>query len=222
VTGVVAIDGPAGSGKSTVARSVAARLGLDVLDTGAMYRAVTLLALDRALDLDDGDTIARVAATVPLVVGEPPGTVRLAETDVSAEIRTPRVSAAVSQVSSHPAVRQLLRAAQREWAARHGGGVVEGRDIGTVVFPDAAVKVFLTASDAERAARRHRDEDAAARPTALDAVQEAVSRRDQLDHRTTPLVPTEGSLVIDTTDRSVEEVTDEIVAAFTAATGASR
>jgi cytidylate kinase len=90
------------------------------------------------------------------------------------------------------------------------------------VFPDAAVKVFLTASDDERAARRHRDEDAAARPTALDAVQEAVSRRDQLDNRTTPLVPTEGSLVIDTTDRSVDEVTDEIVAAFTAATGASR
>jgi CMP/dCMP kinase len=222
VTRVVAIDGPAGSGKSTVARSVAARLGFDVLDTGAMYRAVTLLALDRALDLDDGATIARVAATVPLVVDEPPGTVLLAGTDVSDEIRTPRVSAAVSQVSSHPPVRQLLRAAQRDWAARHGGGVVEGRDIGTVVFPDAAVKVFLTASDDERAARRHRDEDAAARPTALDAVQEAVSRRDQLDNRTTPLVPTEGSLVIDTTDRSVDEVTDEIVAAFTAATGASR
>ena len=219
---VVAIDGPAGSGKSTVARAVAARLGLEVLDTGAMYRAVTLLALDEELDLADGDAIARAAAHVELVVGEPAGTVRLGGRDVSTEIRTPRVSAAVSQVSAHPRVRSLLRAAQRAWAERHHGGVMEGRDIGTIVFPDAAVKVFLTASEDVRAARRHRDEDAASRTTALGEVQEAVNRRDRLDNATTPLVPTEGSLVIDTSDRSVDDVAEEVAAAFSAATGVPR
>src|SRR5919106_4987036 len=184
---VVAIDGPAGSGKTTVARGVADALGLEVLDTGAMYRAVTLLALERALDLRDGDTIARAAETTELELGDPPGSIRLDGRDVSREIRGPAVSAGVSAVSAHPAVRMLLRARQRAWAEERGGGVVEGRDIGTVVFTDAPVKVFLTASDDERARRRQRDEEAAQRPVELAEVRNAVDRRDALDSRTTPL-----------------------------------
>jgi cytidylate kinase len=217
---VVAIDGPAGSGKTTVARGVADALGLEVLDTGAMYRAVTLLALERALDLRDGDTIARAAETMELELGDPPGSVRLDGRDVSAEIRGPAVSAGVSTVSAHPAVRTLLRGQQRKWAEDRGGGVVEGRDIGTVVFRDAPVKVFLTASDDERARRRHRDEEAAARPADIDAVRDAVGRRDALDHQTTPLEPAPDAVVIDTTGRGVDAVVKEIVERFESSLGA--
>jgi cytidylate kinase len=208
---VVAIDGPAGSGKSTVARGVADALGLEVLDTGAMYRAVTLLALEAGFDLGDGDAIARSAERTVLELGHPPGSVRLDGRDISREIRGPAVSAAVSEVSSHPAVRALLRRRQREWAEERGGGVVEGRDIGTVVFTDAPLKVFLTASDEERARRRHRDEHAADRPADLETIRDAVDRRDALDHRTTPLAPAVDAIVIDTTGRAVDDVVDEIV-----------
>jgi cytidylate kinase len=208
---VVAIDGPAGSGKSTVARGVADALGFAVLDTGAMYRAVTLLALERRFDLGDGESIAQAAEGALLELGDPPGSVRLDGRDISGEIRGPAVSAAVSQVSSHPAVRALLRRRQREWAVQRGGGVVEGRDIGTVVFTDAPLKIFLTASEEERARRRHRDEHAAARPADLETVRDAVDRRDSLDHRTTPLAPAPDANVIDTTGRSVEDVVEEVV-----------
>jgi cytidylate kinase len=217
---VVAIDGPAGSGKTTVARGVADALDLEVLDTGAMYRAVTLLALERALDLRDGDTIARAAEATELDLGDPPGSVRLDGRDVSGEIRGPAVSAGVSTVSAHPAVRALLRGRQRRWAEERGGGVVEGRDIGTVVFRNAPVKVFLTASDDERARRRHRDEEAAARPADIDAVRDAVGRRDALDHQTTPLEPAPDAVVIDTTGREVDDVVKEIVERFASSLGA--
>lgn len=219
---VVAIDGPAGSGKSTVARGVADALGLEVLDTGAMYRAVTLLAMERGLDLEDGDAIARAAEETALDLGSPPGSVRLEGRDVTKEIRAPEVSAAVSAVSAHPPVRALLRARQRAWAEERGGGAVEGRDIGTVVFTDAPLKVFLTASDDERARRRHRDEEAAERPSELEAIRDAVGRRDTLDHKTTPLEPAPDAVVIDTTGRAVGEVVDEIVARFESAVGAER
>jgi cytidylate kinase len=208
---VVAIDGPAGSGKSTVARGVADAVGLEVLDTGAMYRAVTLLALENGFELDDGETIARAAEHAALDLGDPPGSVRLDGRDITGEIRSPGVSAGVSQVSSHLAVRALLRRRQREWAERRGGGVVEGRDIGTVVFTDAPLKIFLTASDDERARRRQRDEHAAARPADLEAVRDAVDRRDALDHRTTPLTPADDAVVIDTTGRTIDDVVDEVV-----------
>jgi CMP/dCMP kinase len=214
---VVAIDGPAGSGKSTVARGVSSALGLEVLDTGAMYRAVTLLAIERGLDLGDGEAIARAAEQAVLELGGPPGSVLLDGRDVSREIRGPAVSAGVSEVSAHPPVRALLRARQREWAEQRGGGVVEGRDIGTVVFTDAALKVFLTAGEEERARRRHRDEEAAARPADLEVVRDAVDRRDALDNRTTPLAPAPDAVVIDTTDRAVTDVVDEIVERFKAA-----
>jgi cytidylate kinase len=218
---VVAIDGPAGSGKSTVARGVADALGLEVLDTGAMYRAVALLAMERGLDIADGDAIARAADDAILEVGSPPGNVRLDGRDVSTDIRSPEVSAAVSAVSAHPPVRALLRARQRAWAEERGGGVVEGRDIGTVVFADAPLKVFLTASDDERARRRHREE-AARRPAELNAIRDAVGRRDTLDHKTTPLEPARDAIVIDTTDRAVDDVVDEIVARYQSAREAER
>lgn len=218
---VVAIDGPAGSGKSTVARGVADALGLEVLDTGAMYRAVTLLAIEGGFDLGDGEAIARAAERAILELGDPPGSVRLDGRDVSREIRGPAVSAGVSQVSSHPPVRALLRRRQREWAEQRGGGAVEGRDIGTVVFTDAPLKVFLTANEEERARRRHRDEHAAARPADLEAVRDAVDRRDALDHRTTPLTPAPDAVVIDTTGRTVDDVVDEIVDRWHAAVATS-
>jgi cytidylate kinase len=217
---VVAIDGPAGSGKSTVARGVADALGLEVLDTGAMYRAVTLLAMERGLDLEDSEAIARAAEQATMEVGSPPGSVRLDGRDVSKEIRGPAVSAGVSAVSAHAPVRALLRARQREWANERGGGVVEGRDIGTVVFTDAPVKVFLTASDDERARRRRLDEEAAERPAELGAVRDAVGRRDTLDNKTTPLEPASDAVVIDTTGREVGDVVKEIVARYETAVGA--
>jgi len=219
---VVAIDGPAGSGKSTVARGVADALGLEVLDTGAMYRVVTLLAMERGLDLTDGDAIAAAAEQAVMEVGSPAGSVRLDGRDVSREIRGPAVSGGVSAVSAHPPVRALLRARQREWAKERGGGVVEGRDIGTVVFTDAPLKVFLTASDEERARRRHRDEEAAERPAELDAVRDAVGRRDTLDNKTAPLEPAADAIVIDTTGREVGDVVDEIVARYESAMGVER
>jgi CMP/dCMP kinase len=219
---VVAIDGPAGSGKTTVARGVADALGLDVLDTGAMYRAVTLLALERGLDLREGEAIARVAEQTTLELGEPPGSVRLDGRDVTREIRGPAVSAGVSAVSAHPEVRSLLRTRQREWAAERGGGVVEGRDIGTVVLADAPLKVFLTASDDERARRRLRDERAAERQADLTDVRDAVDLRDALDNQTTPLEPAPDAVVIDTTGRDVDDVVSEIVQRFESAVGADR
>jgi cytidylate kinase len=219
---VVAIDGPAGSGKTTVSRGVGDALGLEVLDTGAMYRAVTLLALERGLDPRDGESIVRAVEAADVQLGDPPGSVRLDGRDVSRKIRGPAVSADVSTVSAHPAVRKLLRARQRAWAEERGGGVVEGRDIGTVVFTDAPVKVFLTASEDERARRRQRDEEAARRPANLDAVRDAVDLRDALDNRTTPLEPAPDAVVIDTRGREVDDVVKEVVERYEAVLGTGR
>jgi len=224
VTRVIAIDGPSGSGKSTVARGVAVRLGLEVLDTGAMYRAVTLAALERRVDLHDGVACEMVAKAAEIVVD---GTVQLDGRDVSAAIRGPEVTAAVSTVSAHPGVRAVLVARQREWVETHGGGVVEGRDIGTVVFPEAPVKVFLTASEGTRAVRRARDEADAARDITIDDVAADLARRDALDSNraTSPLAIADDALVVDNTTRGVDDVVDEIVQraadAFAAAGDAS-
>jgi CMP/dCMP kinase len=216
---VVAIDGPSGSGKSTVSRGVARVLGLEVLDTGAMYRAVTLAALHAGVSLGDEDACAKVATHAKVSVER--GVTVLDGDDVSDEIRGPEVTAAVSLVSAHPAVRRVLVDRQRAWVGAHDGGVVEGRDIGTVVFPHAPVKVFLTASDEERARRRHRDEAAAARDVEVEAVREALQRRDHIDSSRTasPLRAADDAIVIDTTGRDVDEVVDEIVARFRATTG---
>ena len=197
---VVAIDGPVGSGKSTVARAVAARLGLDHLETGAMYRAVAFAVLRRGVEPTAEDPVlGEVARQVRMELGD-----RLVVdgVDVTDELRTPEVGRAVSVVAADPAVRAELVRRQRQWVADRGGAVVEGRDIGSVVFPDATLRVYLTASDEERARRRGGDE------TAAD-----VARRDRLDssRAASPLVVPEGAVVIDTTDRSVADVVDEIV-----------
>jgi len=207
---VIAIDGPSGSGKTTVARLVAARLGLEVLDTGAMYRAVTLAALLRGGDLHDARACEAAAVDSDIVVD---GIVLLDGRDVTAEIRGPEVTAAVSTVSAHPGVRAVLVDRQREWVENHGGGVVEGRDIGTVVFPEAPVKVFLTASDGARAARRARDEADASRDTNVDAVAADLARRDELDstRAVSPLVAAADAIVVDNTTRDVDDVVNEIV-----------
>jgi cytidylate kinase len=217
---VVAIDGPSGAGKSTVAQAVAAELGLAVLDTGAMYRAVTLAVLDAGVDSTDGAACAAVAERCHL---DPRGAVTLLDgRDVSAAIRSAAVTDAVSGVSAHPAVRTVLVEQQRAWLATHGSGVVEGRDIGTVVFPDAAVKVFLTASETERA-RRRRDEAGPDERPSIDEVRADLDRRDRFDssRAVSPLHPAPDALRIDTTDRTVDDVVRDVVECFRARTAAS-
>jgi cytidylate kinase len=213
---IVAIDGPSGSGKSTVARGVAARLSLEVLDTGAMYRAVTLRMLELGADPADAATSTRVAREMQLEIGT---RTKLDGNDVSDAIRGPEVTAKVSTVAAHPGVREVLVGRQRAWVSEHAGGVVEGRDIGTVVFPDARLKVFLTASEEERARRRQRDEHAADRAVEVDSVHADLARRDALDsnRRISPLQTAPDAFVVDTTGRGVDDVVGEIVARFEAA-----
>ncbi len=193
-----------------------------MLDTGAMYRAVTLAALEHKTTLDDAAACATVArASVVTVDG---GATLLDGRDVSREIRGPDVTGAVSIVSAHPEVREILVARQRDWVAQHGGGVVEGRDIGSVVFPDATVKVFLVASEEERARRRRRDEAAAARAVAVEDVQAALDRRDKLDssRAVSPLRAADDAIVIDTTGLDVGTVVADIVARARSRTAEAR
>lgn len=203
---VIAIDGPAGSGKSTVARQLAKRLGLGYLDTGAMYRAVTFAALRRGLEPDDGSAVANLAETVDLEVSD--GLVQVDGVDASIEIRGPEVSRAVSIVAANPGVRRELVRRQREWVRSRGGGVLEGRDIGSVVFPDALLKVYLTARPEVRAERR------AAEVTGLDyeTVAADMARRDALDQgrSDSPLHQAGDALEVDTSDLSVEEIVEEL------------
>jgi cytidylate kinase len=209
---VIAIDGPGGSGKSTVARALALRLGLPRLDTGAMYRAVALLALRNGVDTGDESTLAALAREMDLTVGE---SVLLDGEDISQAIRTPEIDAAVSYVARQPRVREELVARQRAWAQLHGGGVVEGRDITTVVFPDADLKVFLTASEGERARRRagERNVGDGSESDVIAATRRAIARRDELDSSRTisPLTRSEEAVEIDSTGLSVEAVIDLIV-----------
>jgi len=215
---VVAIDGPAGSGKSTVARAVADALGLPVLDTGAMYRAVTWAVLDAGVDPDDGEAVIAVAEGLDLDVGPP---VLVGGRDVNDAIRSAEVTAAVSTVAAVPEVRVRLVAAQREWIGVHGGGVVEGRDIGTVVAPDAVLKVYLVASEEERARRRQRQDDVAEAPGAgdLGATREAIRRRDAIDsgRAASPLAVASDAVVLDTTGLSVDGVVAEVLGRYRAA-----
>jgi CMP/dCMP kinase len=196
---VVAIDGPAGSGKSTLSRALAARLGLQRLDTGAMYRSVAWAVLARGIDPGDTDAVADVARTLPIEVGD---RVTADGTDVTEAIRGPDVSAAVSAVAANPAVRSVMVERQRQWVRAHGGGVVEGRDIGSVVLPDADLKLYLDASPEVRAARR--SEEGA----------EAVARRDRLDstRAASPLGRAPDARVIDTGAHSVEEIVEQVLA----------
>ena len=201
---VVAIDGPAGAGKSTLARSLAETEGLAYVNTGAMYRAVAREALRRGVDVRDAPALAEVARAVRfhlghgkppslLVEGRPPGD----------DLVAPEVEAVVSEVARHPEVRAVLRVTQRRLGA--SGAVVEGRDIGTVVFPDADVKVFLRAEPSERVARRQ-----AERGSEDPALARALDRRDRLDEVTNPFIPAPEATAVDTTGRRPEEVLDQV------------
>lgn len=208
---VVAIDGPAGAGKSTLAAALADRLGLDRLDTGAMYRAVAYSALRKGLDPADEEAVARLARGMVLEVAE---RVIVNGDDATAAIRTPEVDAAVSVVAANPEVRKELVGRQRRWVGERGGGVVEGRDIGAVVLPDADLKVYLTASSHERARRR-----AMQRGTDdVSSVVKAIKRRDELDstRASSPLrgpeVAASDAILIDSTDRDVDSVLEEVLA----------
>ena len=196
---LIAIDGPAGAGKSTVSKAVAARLGLDRLDTGAMYRSVAWEVLREGIAPDDETAVAKVARHATIEVG---AAVTMNGTDVTDAIRSPEVSRAVSVVAANPAVRAEMVKRQRAWAEGRPGGVVEGRDIGSVVFPEATVKVYLTASAEERARRRGGDEPA-----------DGVARRDLLDstRSASPLTVAADAHVLDTTGRSVEDVVGEVL-----------
>jgi CMP/dCMP kinase len=210
---VIAIDGPAGSGKSSVAFNIGMSLGLHILDTGAMYRTVTLAAIERGVELSDGDALAALARTADMTFDAQNQT--LDGRQVFFEIRTPEVTAAVSQVSAHPAVRAVLVELQRAWVEEHGGGVVEGRDIGTVVFPDAPLKIFLTASEEERARRRQRDEHTAARTVELDDAKGQLHRRDAADsslgRATRPEDAAADAVVVDTTNIPMDQVVAQLV-----------
>jgi len=221
---VIAMDGPSGTGKSTLARRLAVQLGGSYLDTGAMYRTATLHVLRSDVDPDDAGAVAAVTAELPLTIGTDPEHpwVQLGGQDVSAEIRGAAVTQAVSAVSAVPEVRERLVARQREIAeAAASGIVVEGRDIGTVVLPDAAVKVYLTASAEERASRRTQQDLAEGRESDCDAVLADVQRRDHLDSTrlTSPLRPAEDAVAVDTSGLGVDEVLDRLCALVAAETG---
>lgn len=217
---VIAIDGPGGSGKSTVAREVARVIGADVLDTGAMYRAVAFAVLREGIDTGDEEAVAAVAKRSQIEVGD---RVLVDGEDCTTAIRGPEVTAAVSAVSAHPLVREFLVAQQRAWIAEHGLCVLEGRDIGTVVAPNARVKIFLTARDDVRATRRARDEAIAERQVSMEEVREAINRRDHLDssRAAAPLVTADDAIVIDTSQLGIEEVVADVVERYRAG-GATR
>jgi len=213
---IIAIDGPAGSGKSSVAKVVAARLGFHYLDTGAMYRAVAYRALSMGVSLADEAAIGQIAVSEPITFSRAEGEslptrVSIGGEDVTTAIRSVEVDDAVSPVAKLPEVRLAMVARQRE-LAQGSDVVVEGRDIGTVVFPDAALKVYLTASAEERARRRVGDSERGGSPVKQDTVHAALLRRDEIDSNRehSPLSVADDAVVLDTTDLALEQVVDRI------------
>lgn len=212
--GVIALDGPSGTGKTTVARLLAERLGSGYLDTGAMYRAITLAALRAGTDLGDPEAITEIAESVDLGVGTDPAdpVALLGDDDVSEAIRSDEVTAAVSAIAAVTAVRELLVDVQRQIidgvVAEVGGIVVEGRDIGTVVAPDAPLKVFLTAAADIRAARRTAQDSAAGREANHADVRQSVDRRDRLDstRAVNPMRPADDAVELDTSELDLDQV----------------
>lgn len=206
----VAIDGPAGAGKSSVAKAVAERLGFLYLDTGAMYRAVALAAAERAVDLDDGAALAELVTELHVDAGRQ--TIAVAGRDVSELIRSARVTEDAARVAKHPQVREALVKVQRGLAA-HGDVVMEGRDIGTAVLPGAEVKIFLTASLEERAMRRCRQLGLLQDADTLARLRADIARRDESDRSRaeSPLRKADGAVTVDTTDVDAGRVIDEIV-----------
>lgn len=204
---VVAIDGPAGAGKSTIAKALAARLKLRYLDTGAMYRAVTFAAIQSGLDLTDQDSVSELTQKSEMILTN--DTVSINGMDATKAIRGEVVTAAVSAIAANSLVRTELRQRQRQWIADHDGGVVEGRDIGSVVFPDATLKVYLTASPLVRAQRR-----VAQTGGIVEQIADAIAARDSQDstRSDSPLLQTDDAVTIDTSNQSIDQVLDQIVA----------
>ena len=200
---VIAIDGPAGSGKSTVARAVASRLGLAHLDTGAMYRSIAVAALRANADTSDAEAIATLARATHVSVG--PEGVFVDGVDSTDAIRTEEVTKAVTAVASNPKVREVMVEMQRTWIADNNGGVLEGRDIGTVVCPDATVKVYLVADAEVRAQRRAAEHS--------EAVAQDMRRRDQADstRAVSPMMRADDAVEIDTTHLSIDDVVDVVL-----------
>ncbi len=219
---IVALDGPAGAGKSTVARMVAERAGLALVDTGAIYRTVALIAQRDGTSVDDGDALGAIAATLParlrFVVSNGVNNVFLDHDDISVAIRTPAVSTGASSVARHPAVRGALLELQRSLGRKGAGSVLEGRDIGTVVFPDADVKAFVTASPQERARRRLAELNAKGDAADFSQVLQDIIARDTQDaeRAEAPLKPAADAVIVDTTGKSLDEVTEEIMALIAA------
>jgi len=198
---VVAIDGPAGAGKSTIAKALAKELRVPYLDTGAMYRMVTYAALRDRVELSDEKTLGQLARDIEMLVED--DTAFVDGIDVTQVIRGPEVTKAVSVVAAVSTVRNILREQQREWVVRHNGGVVEGRDIGTVVFPDATLKVFLTASPLIRAQRR-----VAEYGGDVEQIAALIDERDRLDssRQDSPLREADDSIILDTSDLAINEI----------------
>ncbi|WP_275295395.1 (d)CMP kinase [Amycolatopsis sp. La24] len=211
---MVALDGPSGTGKTTVARKLAGRLSARYLDTGAMYRVVTLAVLRAGIDLADEHAVGALAHDVDFSLGTDPERpdIRLAGEDVAAEIRGPEVTGAVSPVSAVPQVREVLVARQRRIIADavedDGGIVVEGRDIGTTVAPDAPLKIYLTASAEVRAARRNTQDSAAGRASSVESARESVERRDRIDYTraASPLRAAGDAVQVDTSELTIDQV----------------
>jgi cytidylate kinase len=227
---VVAIDGPSGSGKSSVSKAVALALGVGFLDTGAMYRAVTWWCLEQGIDLDDQDAVAQVARELPLQMGTDPARpgVRVSGSEIDPEIRTTRVSEVVSKVATNVQVRPILQRIQRELiaqiAAERGGVVAEGRDITTVVAPDADVRVLLTASVDARLRRRSTELHGTAAEAAVEATRDQIVRRDRDDSTVSEFTQAaDGVTLVDTSDldfeQSVEAVLGVVRAVAPAPTG---
>ncbi|MFI0460703.1 MAG: (d)CMP kinase [Ilumatobacteraceae bacterium] len=206
---VIAIDGPAGAGKSTVARQVSTATGLRYLDTGAMYRCVALAVQQSSTDPHDPESVGRIAHDVSVVIER--DAAKLNGVDVSQEIRSSEINGIVSIIAAHTPVRDAMREQQRRWIRDHQGGVVEGRDIGTVVFPEAILKVFLTASPEVRAERRVGQTGGD-----IQAVAASIAERDHLDSTRidSPLKPSPESVVVDSSNRTIDDVVAEIVAHF--------
>jgi cytidylate kinase len=217
---VVAIDGPSGAGKSTAGRALAARLGYTYIDTGAMYRALALKAMRSGVSLDAEEALATLCRAASIVLGDGGRSVLLDGEDVTAAIRSPETSRASSLVSVHPGVRTEMVARQREMG-REGGVVLDGRDIGTAVFPDAEVKFFLDASPGERAQRRLQELRSAGSDISFETVEEDVRERDYTDtHRAeSPLERAWDALELDTTHLSPDEVLERMLAAVRAREG---
>ena len=219
---IVTIDGPVASGKTTVAREVAARLGFMLLDTGAIYRSVALSATRRGLDLEDEEGVSQVAREINVAFEMVDGVNRvwLDSEDATEQIRLPEMSQGASIVSALPAVRRALLERQRRFA-EEGSVVAEGRDTGTVVFPDAAAKFFITASDAVRAQRRLREQQNKGISEGFEEVLAALRERDERDSQRAiaPLKPAEDAVIVDTSEQTIEQVVDEVIGCVRARAG---